>query len=326
MNPVVTAMGKDTEVEQARRSLRCPRPVDARRVKVDATDERRARVARARRRRRACRPARLDHLDGTLIIDRTEPDARREALRQLRPGSSSLRGLMRNSAIMDAASRTAPARPRALARATSSAAYAEPLWLGLRRPHGTPNSHQASSGMARIAVAATALRRGRARASRRSARRRRPLTRPDALRGRGRRPLPRPRRRSRSVSAFRSSSPSAPGRASTSVRRQSSSAPTGCSCPRRPRGAHVAERPSLAAPALARCRAGRAGDHGRGRRDGRDDPRDRCGASTPVPSRPSRRPDRARGRRGHRVRLRPRLPQGSSTASSTGPAAHAAGG
>jgi peptide deformylase len=27
----------------------------------------------------------LDHLDGTLIVDRTDPDARREALRQLRP-------------------------------------------------------------------------------------------------------------------------------------------------------------------------------------------------------------------------------------------------
>jgi peptide deformylase len=27
----------------------------------------------------------LDHLDGTLIIDRTDPDARREALGQLRP-------------------------------------------------------------------------------------------------------------------------------------------------------------------------------------------------------------------------------------------------
>jgi peptide deformylase len=27
----------------------------------------------------------LDHLDGTLIIDRTDPDARRDALRQLRP-------------------------------------------------------------------------------------------------------------------------------------------------------------------------------------------------------------------------------------------------
>ena len=30
----------------------------------------------------------LDHLDGKMIIDRTEPESRREAMAQLRPGSS----------------------------------------------------------------------------------------------------------------------------------------------------------------------------------------------------------------------------------------------
>jgi peptide deformylase len=89
VNPVVTPAGKDTEVEQEGcLSLGPIRvPVErAARVKVDATDENGepvslelegtdARVVQHE----------LDHLDGTLIIDRTEPDARREALRQLRP-------------------------------------------------------------------------------------------------------------------------------------------------------------------------------------------------------------------------------------------------
>ncbi len=89
VNPVVTPIGKDTEVEQEGcLSLGPIRvPVErAAKVKVDATDENGepvslelegtdARVVQHE----------LDHLDGTLIIDRTEPDARREALRQLRP-------------------------------------------------------------------------------------------------------------------------------------------------------------------------------------------------------------------------------------------------
>jgi peptide deformylase len=89
VNPVVTPVGKDTEVDhEGCLSLGPIRvPVErAARVKVDATDENGepvslelegtdARVVQHE----------LDHLDGTLIIDRTEPDARREALRQLRP-------------------------------------------------------------------------------------------------------------------------------------------------------------------------------------------------------------------------------------------------
>jgi peptide deformylase len=89
VNPVVTPVGKDTEVDQEGcLSLGPIRvPVErAARVKVDAKDENGepvslelegtdARVVQHE----------LDHLDGTLIIDRTEPDARREALRQLRP-------------------------------------------------------------------------------------------------------------------------------------------------------------------------------------------------------------------------------------------------
>jgi peptide deformylase len=89
VNPIVTPVGKDTEVDQEGcLSLGPIRvPVErAAKVKVDATDENGepvsfelegtdARVVQHE----------LDHLDGTLIIDRTEPDARREALRQLRP-------------------------------------------------------------------------------------------------------------------------------------------------------------------------------------------------------------------------------------------------
>jgi peptide deformylase len=89
VNPVVTPVGKDMEVDQegclSLGPIRVP-VQRAARVKVDATDENGepvslelegtdARVVQHE----------LDHLDGTLIIDRTEPDARREALRQLRP-------------------------------------------------------------------------------------------------------------------------------------------------------------------------------------------------------------------------------------------------
>ena len=89
VNPVVTPVGKDTEVDQEGcLSLGPIRvPVErAAKVEVEATDENGepvslelegtdARVVQHE----------LDHLDGTLIIDRTDPDARREALRQLRP-------------------------------------------------------------------------------------------------------------------------------------------------------------------------------------------------------------------------------------------------
>jgi peptide deformylase len=89
VNPVVTPVGKDMEGDQEGcLSLGPIRvPVErAAKVEVDATDENGepvslelegtdARVVQHE----------LDHLDGTLIIDRTDPDARREALRQLRP-------------------------------------------------------------------------------------------------------------------------------------------------------------------------------------------------------------------------------------------------
>ena len=89
VNPVVTPVGKDTEVDQEGCLSLGPIRVPVERaatVKVDGTDENGepvslelegtdARVVQHE----------LDHLDGTLIIDRTEPDARREALRQLRP-------------------------------------------------------------------------------------------------------------------------------------------------------------------------------------------------------------------------------------------------
>jgi peptide deformylase len=89
VNPVVTPVGDGSEVdEEGCLSLGPVRlPVErAARVRVEARDETGtpvslelegidARVVQHE----------LDHLDGTLIIDRTDPDARREALRQLRP-------------------------------------------------------------------------------------------------------------------------------------------------------------------------------------------------------------------------------------------------
>ena len=89
VNPVVTPLGDDTEVEQegclSLGPLRLP-VERAGRVRVEGRDEKGepvsfelegadARVVQHE----------LDHLDGTLIIDRTDPDARREALGLLRP-------------------------------------------------------------------------------------------------------------------------------------------------------------------------------------------------------------------------------------------------
>jgi len=89
VNPVVTPVGDDTDLDQegclSLGPLRLP-VERAARVKLEARDETGepvslelegtdARVVQHE----------LDHLDGTLIIDRTDPDARREALGQLRP-------------------------------------------------------------------------------------------------------------------------------------------------------------------------------------------------------------------------------------------------
>ena len=89
VNPVVTPVGSDVEVEQegclSLGPIRLPVERVAR-VKVEAQDETGARVsfelegADAR-----VVQHELDHLDGTLILERTDPDARREALGQLRP-------------------------------------------------------------------------------------------------------------------------------------------------------------------------------------------------------------------------------------------------
>ena len=89
VNPVVTPIADDKEMDtEGCLSLGPIRlPVErAARVKVEARDAAGepvsfelegvdARVVQHE----------LDHLDGTLIIDRTDPEARREALRQLRP-------------------------------------------------------------------------------------------------------------------------------------------------------------------------------------------------------------------------------------------------
>ena len=90
VNPVLTSVGERDRGRRGGLSLARARP-DARR-------------AAARGHARGCRrpraqpfrleleglPARvvqheLDHLDGTLIIDRTDPESRREAMAQLRP-------------------------------------------------------------------------------------------------------------------------------------------------------------------------------------------------------------------------------------------------
>ena len=89
VNPVVTPVGAETELDQegclSLGPLRLP-VERAVRVRVEAHDE-------------AGEPVRLelegvdarvvqhelDHLDGTLIVDRTDPEARREAMKQLRP-------------------------------------------------------------------------------------------------------------------------------------------------------------------------------------------------------------------------------------------------
>lgn len=89
VNPVVTPTGDDTEVDQEGCLSLGPirLPVErASRLRLEAQDEHGepvslelegadARVVQHE----------LDHLDGVLIIDRTDPDARREALGQLRP-------------------------------------------------------------------------------------------------------------------------------------------------------------------------------------------------------------------------------------------------
>ena len=89
VNPVVTPVSDDTEIDQEGCLSLGPirLPVErALRVTVEARDETGepvsfelegvdARVVQHE----------LDHLDGTLIVDRTDPDARREALSQLRP-------------------------------------------------------------------------------------------------------------------------------------------------------------------------------------------------------------------------------------------------
>ena len=89
VNPVVTTLGDDTELDQEGCLSLGPirLPVErAVRVRVEARDETGEQVslevegADAR-----VVQHELDHLDGTLIIDRTDPEARREALRQLRP-------------------------------------------------------------------------------------------------------------------------------------------------------------------------------------------------------------------------------------------------
>ena len=89
VNPVVTPVGKETESDVegclSLGSVRVPveRPL---RVTVEARDVAGAPVS-LELEGTAARVVQheLDHLDGTLMLDRTDPDSRREALARLRP-------------------------------------------------------------------------------------------------------------------------------------------------------------------------------------------------------------------------------------------------
>ena len=90
VNPVLTVRGKETEVDEEGCLSLGPDP-DAGRARGRGDARRRStpRATPSTSSSRAC-PARvvqheLDHLDGKLIIDRTDPESRREAMAQLRP-------------------------------------------------------------------------------------------------------------------------------------------------------------------------------------------------------------------------------------------------
>ena len=211
----------------------------------------------------------LDHLDGALIIDRTDAGARREALGQLRPR----------------------------------------LVLGLR------------ARMARIAVAATApfgadvLERLAARHDVAAL-----LTRPDAPAGRGggRRPPPAKVVAERlGIPVLQPERPDAGARTRRAHRRRLR---VRAARPRAPAGARLAERPPVAPSPLARGGAGRAGHHGRRRRDGRHDPRDGVGARRgPVAAQEAFRSGRTT-MPGPSTRARRRWRRVCSTTCSTAPA------
>jgi peptide deformylase len=89
VNPILTPLGDDTELDQEGCLSLGPirLPVErAARVRLEARDEKGEPVALELEGVDArVVQHELDHLDGTLIIDRTDPDARREALGLLRP-------------------------------------------------------------------------------------------------------------------------------------------------------------------------------------------------------------------------------------------------
>ena len=89
VNPVVTPVGKDTEVDaEGCLSLGSVRvPVErALKVKLEAQDVEGAPIALELEGHQArVVQHEVDHLDGKLMLDRTDADARREALGKLRP-------------------------------------------------------------------------------------------------------------------------------------------------------------------------------------------------------------------------------------------------
>jgi peptide deformylase len=89
VNPVITKRGKATEVDEEGCLSLGPVRVDVERA-VEVTIEGQDATGAAVSLELEGLSARivqheLDHLDGTLIIDRTDPESRREALRVLRP-------------------------------------------------------------------------------------------------------------------------------------------------------------------------------------------------------------------------------------------------
>lgn len=89
VNPVIAKASRKTEIEEegclSLGSVRVPveRPVEITLAFTDADGAEQTRELEGMDARVVQHE--LDHLDGTLIIDRTDPESRREALRRLRP-------------------------------------------------------------------------------------------------------------------------------------------------------------------------------------------------------------------------------------------------
>ena len=227
----------------------------------------------------------IDHLDGVLLLDRLEPDVRKEALRELRDRE------------LDAVGRGAVAAQLAVSSRSRSRRAVRLVFLGTPGRRGAAAARAASTPGHEIALV---------------------VTQPDRRRGRGRRRSAEPGEgRGRSSSGCRCARPSAPARSSTRSRerrrarrrRRVRSAAPGRAARRA--AARLRQRALLAAAALAGRGAGRAGDPRRRRRDGRLHHGASKPASTPV------RCTRARRRRSAPTRPPASCARGSSSSAPT---------